>query len=176
MEGKYSIALPDAQKGVLIDESLEDTVIRLSSMTEAAKIKETADKLSMQLPSVITPNKLAENEQHLIKATLKSYTEALKIEPNYAVVYLNRSALYMKVEKYNEALQDCERVLQLLDGKTFSTYDATEPEVEENEDQHELLKPVPPKGAPLYQQIYQRASARIEECKKKLNIECNVHE
>lgn len=169
MEGKYSLALNDARKAVLLDDSLEDTIARLSSMTTAANFKETGDKLSLSIP-VTVASKPSENDQHLTKAALKSYSDALNLEPMYIVVYLNRSALYMKLERFTEASKDCQRVLDLLDGKIFLNAEAIEPEPENETDEqdNDTIKPVPPKGSQLYQQIYQRANARILECKTKL--------
>jgi DnaJ family protein C protein 7 len=48
---------------------------------------------------------------------IKAYTEALEVEPSHAagntVLYANRAAAYMKLNKFNEAVNDCSKSIDL---------------------------------------------------------------
>jgi len=69
--------------------------------------------------------KLAEQEKDLGNAALakndtegaiKHYSKAIELDPANQVMYSNRSAAYTKVKKYNEAVADADKAIQLSPG------------------------------------------------------------
>lgn len=44
---------------------------------------------------------------------VKHFTDAINLDPNNHVLYSNRSASYSSLNKYNEALKDAEKTIEL---------------------------------------------------------------
>lgn len=44
---------------------------------------------------------------------LELYTKAIEVEPNNHIFYSNRAACYMKMDKFQEALEDSEKCIQI---------------------------------------------------------------
>lgn len=51
------------------------------------------------------------------EAALKSYSDSIEIDPNNkticSMLYYNRASVYMKMKKYKEALEDCNKAIEL---------------------------------------------------------------
>lgn len=62
---------------------------------------------------------LAENK---LEEAVQYYSDAIKLDPNNAVLFSNRSAAYAKAHKYELSLEDAEKAIQLKPnwGKAFS--------------------------------------------------------
>lgn len=143
MDGQYAAALHDAELAAELAPSLESAVQQLTSLTRAQDLKQQADKAAA-----------AETSQ---SHALALYDQALEAEPKYALALLNRSALHLKAGRYGNAAADCRTVLELLAGDAAGL------------DSDQQLAPVPKRGSQLYQQVLQRAEARLAESSKHLD-------
>jgi tetratricopeptide (TPR) repeat protein len=145
MDGKYAAALEDARRlaAAVGDPDVEAAAGRLESVAAAAAAKERGDRAAG-----------ADAD-----AALAAYGEALAAEPQFALVRLNRSALYMRLNRPADAAEDCRAVLALLDAAPAG------PPVADA-----ALVPVPPKGSALHVQAATRATARLEECERRLGL------
>ena len=103
---------------------------------------------------------------------------------------LNRAALTMRLERFADCARDCEAVLRLLegaDGKKVGAAgaeaaaaaagdagkgaeDAGEGEGDEDDEEADGVSAVPVKGSPLFDQVAQRARARLAECRRHLGV------
>ena len=163
MEGKYALALADAETASRSDDALLATVDRLRSTTKAAEAKERADKLAAALPAVALGGAGAAAggaaSSEVIDSVVAAYDAALTLEPQYAVARLNRSAALLKVGRYAEAAEDCRAILALLEAA---------PAPGNVVDADGTIVPVPPRGCPLHGQVATRAAARLAECERKM--------
>jgi len=155
MEGKFSSALVDARIGTAIDRSLEASVNALTVLSRAQSAKEEGD-------AAVAANN--------IDLALSQYKHALEISPRYALILVNRSALHMRLERYIECKQDCERVIELISSTKKTTRKDDEKEEEEEEEEEEEISPVPVVGSQLHAQVMTRVTARLTECKKHLGV------
>uniref|UniRef100_A0A670JPK1 ST13 Hsp70 interacting protein n=1 Tax=Podarcis muralis TaxID=64176 RepID=A0A670JPK1_PODMU len=52
------------------------------------------------------------NKGELLKA-LDLFTEAIKLNPHLTILYANRAKVYMKLQKPNAAIRDCDKAIQI---------------------------------------------------------------
>jgi tetratricopeptide (TPR) repeat protein len=160
MEGKFSAALADARVGASIDSSLETSVETLTILSRAQSAKEEGDAASTS------------NNTDL---ALAQYSHSLEISPHYVLALVNRSALYMRLEKYIECKMDCERVMELMYKKGNTKGETKEEEEDDDDDDEEDNdSSIPVNGSPLFSQVMTRVTARLAECNKHLGVETAV--
>ena len=155
MEGKFSAALADARIGASIDGSLEASVEALTVLSRAQSAKEEGDAAA------------AANNSDL---ALARYAHSLEISPRYVLAMVNRSALYMRLENYNECKKDCEKVMELMAKMDKADRETEDDEEDEEEEEEEEVKSVPVTGSPLHSQVMTRVTARLAECNKHLGL------
>jgi hypothetical protein len=159
MEGKFSAALADARVGASIDSSLETSVETLTILSRAQSAKEEGDAASTS------------NNTDL---ALAQYSHSLEISPHYVLALVNRSALYMRLEKYIECKMDCERVMELMYKKGNTKGETKEEEEDDDDDEEDNDSSIPVNGSPLFSQVMNRVTARLAECNKHLGVETAV--
>ena len=174
MEGKFAAALADARRAAQLDadEALARVADRLAVLARASAAKEEAD---------------AAAAGGRTDEAFSRYAFALELEPRYALARLNRAALSMRLERFADCARDCESVLKLLEegarggaekaggakadaeGEAENVEDAEGGE-EEEEEEDDGVSAVPVKGSPLFDQVAQRAKARLAECRRHLGL------
>ena len=99
-----------AEQEALLAQSKKDTV---NAKTEEQKreLKQRFEQADNEFAAI---QKLREGNQAIEHSeALKLYSEAIELDPNYAMAYNNRGYTYTELKQYNQALADLNRALEL---------------------------------------------------------------
>ncbi|KAL0615785.1 Hsc70-interacting protein [Plecturocebus cupreus] len=59
------------------------------------------------------PSTLHIEEMHFLREWLESMGDAIKLNPCFAILYIKRASVFVKLQKPNAAIRDCERAIEI---------------------------------------------------------------
>ncbi|CAK9297722.1 unnamed protein product [Gordionus sp. m RMFG-2023] len=99
----------------------------------------------------------------------QSYTDAIQLNPNDAILYNNRAQTLIKLNKYIEAIEDCNKAINLIN-KSIGSGDSKQQEKLFNPDYKDYIHLNPSILKILSKSFFRRGLSRYELLKNKLQI------